>query len=84
MGLSLAGLGLEGDPAVVWPQVALRFTLSQPGVHTAIVGTCRQAHAEANLAAAALGPLPKPMLAAIRGAFARAAKTATEAWVGQV
>ena len=83
MGLTLAGLGLSGDPAAIWPQVALRFTLSQPGVHAAIVGTCRLAHAEANLGAAALGPLPEAMLATLRGAFAKAEAASGEAWAGQ-
>jgi aryl-alcohol dehydrogenase-like predicted oxidoreductase len=84
MGLELADLGLSGDPAIVWPQVALRFTLSQAGVHTAIVGTCRLAHAEANLAAAAMGPLPEPLQAILRAAFAKAEATSGEAWIGQI
>jgi aryl-alcohol dehydrogenase-like predicted oxidoreductase len=83
MGLTLADLGLSGDPALVWPQLALRFTLSQPGVQAAIVGTCHLAHAEANLAAAALGPLPEKTMAAIRSAFAKAEAAAGETWVGQ-
>jgi aryl-alcohol dehydrogenase-like predicted oxidoreductase len=83
MGLTLADLGLTGNPAVVWPQLALRFTLSQPGVQTAIVGTCRLAHAQANLEAADLGPLPEPQLAALRAAFAKAETASGEAWVGQ-
>lgn len=83
MGLTLADLGLSGDAAVVWPEVALRFTLGQTGVHTAIVGTCRPAHAEANLAAAARGPLPEPVVAAIRTAFAKAEKASGSAWTAQ-
>jgi aryl-alcohol dehydrogenase-like predicted oxidoreductase len=63
--------------------VALRFTLSQPGVQTAIVGTCRLAHAQANLEAADLGPLPEPQLATLRAAFAKAETASGEAWVGQ-
>jgi aryl-alcohol dehydrogenase-like predicted oxidoreductase len=83
MELSLADLGLSGDPALVWPQVALRFTLSQPGVHTAIVGTCRLAHAEANLGAAALGPLPETTAAVLRAAFTKAESASGEAWLAQ-
>lgn len=83
MRLTLADLGMAGNPALVWPQVALRFTLTQPGVHTAIVGTCRLAHAEANLAAAALGPLPDAALATLRAAFAKAEAASGNPWAGQ-
>ncbi|NLF19039.1 MAG: aldo/keto reductase [Lentisphaerae bacterium] len=84
MGLTLGDLGFSGEPAAVWPQVALRFTLSQPGVSAAIVGTTRLAHAEANLAAAAAGPLPAAALEAIRKAFSRAETAAGAAWPAQI
>ncbi|MBN2450535.1 MAG: aldo/keto reductase [Lentisphaeria bacterium] len=83
MDLSLEALGIEGDPAEVWPRVALRFTLFQPGVHAAIVGTCSPEHARANLAAIAQGPLPDAADAAIRAAFRRAEKASGKAWEGQ-
>ncbi|HEX2101861.1 MAG TPA: aldo/keto reductase [Candidatus Synoicihabitans sp.] len=75
MRLSLAELGVA-----TWNELALRFTLSQPGVTTAIVGTTNPENARANVAAAAKGPLPEPTLAAIRAAFRRA--DPERRWVG--
>jgi aryl-alcohol dehydrogenase-like predicted oxidoreductase len=44
-------------------EFTLRFTLSHPGLHTTIVGTRNPAHLQANLDAAAKGPLPPDVLA---------------------
>jgi aryl-alcohol dehydrogenase-like predicted oxidoreductase len=44
----------------------LRFTLSHPGLDTTIVGTRSLEHFEANLATAALGPLPDDVMAEAR------------------
>lgn len=60
---------------------ALRFTLSAPGVHTAIVGTARPGRFEENAKALGAGPLPAAEFAAIR---ARWAEVADASWVGQV
>ncbi len=60
--------------------IALRFTLSVPGVHTAIVGTANSARIPDNVAAAAAGPLPKAEYEAIR---ARWKKVAKRSWTGQ-
>ncbi len=58
---------------------ALRFTLSIPGVHTAIVGTTNPARIADNVAAAAAGALPEAEYDAIR---ARWKKIAKRSWVG--
>ena len=84
MGLSLGDLGFKGDSAIGWPQIALRFTLSQPGVHGAIVGTCRLSHAMANLEAAALGELPDEVIKAIQTAFLNAEANSGQLWLGQI
>lgn len=85
MGLSLEELGYDGDraPDEAWPELALRFTLSQPGVHTAIVGTTNPRHVAANIAAADKGPLPAAQAAAIRAAFAGAEQGDSEEWRAQ-
>jgi aryl-alcohol dehydrogenase-like predicted oxidoreductase len=44
----------------------LRFTITHPDLHTTIVGTANPAHLEANLAAAAKGPLPAEVYAAAK------------------
>lgn len=72
------------DPAQLgvasWSELALRFTLSQPGVTTAIVGTTNPANARANAEAAGKGPLPADMVAKIRQAFANA--NPRHDWIG--
>ena len=76
MGLALEDLDLCGNPAQAWPEIALRFTLSQPGVHCAIVGTTHPLNAEANLRAVQQGPLPLNTVEKLRSAF-RIAETRT-------
>lgn len=78
MGLDLADLGGDGD----WAEIALRFTLAQDGVTSAIVGTTNPENAKRNIEVAAKGPLPNEMTVAIRSAFARAELTSGEAWLG--
>ena len=60
---------------------ALRFTLSQPGVHTAIVGTKQPGRWKQNAALLEVGPLPQSDIDAIR---ARWNDVADSDWVGQV
>lgn len=60
--------------------IALRFTLSTPGVHTAIVGTVRPERIAENARIVASGALPKSEYDAIR---ARWTKVARRSWAGQ-
>jgi hypothetical protein len=69
---------LKGERAV---STALRFTLSVPGVHTAIVGTTRPERWSANATLLEAGALPERDIARIR---ARWAEVADASWVGQV
>ena len=59
---------------------ALRFTLSVPGVHTAIVGTARPGRFEENARHLEAGKLPAAQMRAIR---ARWDEVAERSWVGQ-
>jgi aryl-alcohol dehydrogenase-like predicted oxidoreductase len=59
---------------------ALRFTLTVPGVHTAIVGTRKPGRFAENAAALAAGPLPKDLFDRI---WARWHEAANRDWVGQ-
>ena len=81
MKIAPADLGFARPAAEVWPEIALRFTLSQEGVHTAIVGTTNADHIQANLDVAAKGPLPDETIQKLREAFRNAA--AGEAWPAQ-
>ena len=60
---------------------ALRFTLGQKGVATAIVGTRKPGRWQENAAFAALGPLPEAEVQAIRARWAEAARPDWEAQV---
>jgi aryl-alcohol dehydrogenase-like predicted oxidoreductase len=60
---------------------SLRFTLSLPGVHTAIVGTTKPEHWHQDAALLATGPLPPREMDRIR---ARWTEVAEASWVGQV
>ena len=60
--------------------VALRFTLSAPGVHTAIVGTTKPGRWQQNAELLAAGPLPQQQIEAIR---ARWKEVAAADWTGQ-
>jgi aryl-alcohol dehydrogenase-like predicted oxidoreductase len=60
--------------------VALRFTLTVPGVHTAIVGTTKPGRWKQNAAHVAAGPLPRAEFEAIRARWRERAK---RDWVGQ-
>lgn len=79
-GLTLEDLGLEAD-GLDWATVALRFTLSQPGVHTAIIGTTNADNARRNLKAASQGPLPEHTLQIIAAAFQLAQAKSGQPWL---
>jgi aryl-alcohol dehydrogenase-like predicted oxidoreductase len=74
-------LGFKGAPDQVWPEVALRFAISFPEVHTAIVGTTSLENARRNIDYGSKGPLPADALQKIRDAFRRADPRGT--WLGQ-
>jgi len=69
---------LKGAAAVA---TALRFTLSVPGVHTAIVGTTKPDRWQANAALLSAGALPAPEMKRIR---ARWRQVGDASWEGQV
>jgi aryl-alcohol dehydrogenase-like predicted oxidoreductase len=72
MGLKPSELGYRDDDPSAWPEIALRFTLSQAGVHTAIIGTTNPRNADSNITAANKGPLPPDLTQKIREAFHQA------------
>ena len=71
---------LAGAPAA-GVATALRFTLSVPGVHTAIVGTSKPGRWRENAAMLDAGPLPAAQFDAIRS---RWRQVAGPSWVGQI
>jgi len=79
MKLDPAKLGFTGPGA--WPELALRFTLSQPAVNCAIIGTTNPDNARANLAIIERGPLSTAIVEQIRGSFRAADRDG--AWMGQ-
>jgi aryl-alcohol dehydrogenase-like predicted oxidoreductase len=62
-------------------EIALRFTLSVPGVHTAIVGTKNPNRWSENAKLAAAGPLPQDQFEAIRSHWHA---VADKSWEGQI
>ncbi len=81
MGIAPADLGIPGDVGAAWAELALRFTLSQPAVTTAIVGTTKPSNAERNLATHSKGALDAAVVATLRAAFKRAEAADGETWV---
>ncbi len=81
MKLNPADLGFEGAPEIIWPEIALRFTISQPGVHVAIIGTTNPHNTQSNIQAAEKGPLPDDVVIKIRDTFKNADPVGS--WTGQ-
>ena len=81
MKLNPAELGFNGAPEQFWPELALRFTLSFPGVHTAIIGTTDPENARANIATVEKGPLPGHVIDQICAAFGHC--DPRRQWTGQ-
>jgi aryl-alcohol dehydrogenase-like predicted oxidoreductase len=82
MGLQPSDLGFDGPANEAWPEIALRFTIAQDGLTTAIVGTTKAARIAANIAAAEKGPLPAPAVQQIRDAFDKAEAADGKPWPG--
>jgi aryl-alcohol dehydrogenase-like predicted oxidoreductase len=83
MAVTPADVGFAGEAADAWSEIALRFTLSQPGVTTAIVGTTNPANAGRNREIAAKGPLPEEIVSRLRTAFNHAQQADGRPWPGQ-
>jgi aryl-alcohol dehydrogenase-like predicted oxidoreductase len=67
---------LEGISATAF---LLRFTITNPAVHTTIVGTLNPAHLHANVAAVLQGPLPAAVYTAAKRRLAAARAILTSA-----
>lgn len=73
MGLTTQQLGFPGgDAQKIWPEIAIRFTLSFPEVSTAIIGTTNPDNARVNLGYTERGPLPQDVIDQLRQAFRNA------------
>lgn len=81
MKLNPTDLGFAGPMDAVWPELAMRFTLSFPGVHCAITGTTNPDNARANISYADRGPLPEDVVRKIEQVY-RAADPQGK-WEGQ-
>jgi len=75
-------LGYLGPTEVEWPEIALKFTLAQPGVSSAIAGTTSLTHAESNLAAVEKNPIREQAVTLLRDAFKKAEAEAGQTWRG--
>jgi aryl-alcohol dehydrogenase-like predicted oxidoreductase len=78
--LRMRAMGMAPPGGMPWGEFALRFTLSVPGVASAIVGTGRLAHLLENVGWAAKGPLDSAVVEAWRARF----READQGWTGQV
>lgn len=63
-----------------WDELALRFAVYSPGVHTVITGTTSPEHLKWNAQLASMGPLPENVIADIRATFEKN----DDNWIGQI
>jgi hypothetical protein len=77
MGLTPETVGFDGS----WIELALRFTLHQTAVSTAIVGSTNPDHIRKDVEVANDGPLPDEVVQALRDLWAR---HDDGSWVGQI
>jgi aryl-alcohol dehydrogenase-like predicted oxidoreductase len=78
--LRMRAMGMAPPGEMPWGEFALRFTLSMPGVASAIVGTGRPAHLRENVDWASKGPLDAALVAAWQARF----RALDQDWRGQV
>ena len=78
--LRMRAMGMAPPGEMPWGEFALRFTLSLPGVASAIVGTGRLEHLRENVAWAAKGPLDVALVESWRARF----RACDADWTGQV
>lgn len=73
MQLNPAELGFTQPAEEAWPEMAMRFTLNQPGVSCAIIGSTQIENVKKNIELVKRGPLPADVEKAIADAFMREA-----------
>lgn len=77
MDFSPESIGFDGS----WIELALRFTAWQPGLHIALIGGRNLEHIREDIKIADRGPLPEPILRAIREIWNQ---HDDGSWVGQI
>ncbi len=78
MGLKLEDF--KGEQISDWAELAMRFTISQAGVHTVIIGTTNPDNARKNVVLAGKSALSAEAIKKIRDAFARAQQAEGKQW----
>jgi aryl-alcohol dehydrogenase-like predicted oxidoreductase len=76
------GAWLRALSRAEWAELAIRFTISHPDVHTSIVGSADPEHVLFNLNSVSKGPLPPEEFEALRKLYSEADEDGL--WVGQV
>ena len=83
MDLDPVALGMPDNGGGSWVELALRFTLAQPPVHTAVVGTTNPDHVRSNVTCVERGGLEDETCGRIRSSFASAAAADERPWPGE-